>query len=502
MKMWIQLLFLVAVFVGSIAVHADVVVSSHYAFGITQKEVLRLVGGTQFSGVESRDLEDMILESPYPTKIQGIHISGQYSAKVDSAPASLEYLVQTSASDLEIKIKKISTDTIIHRMVNGVNVEIFLKGQCNNLNIRSTNNADFNTQVGIQIENGHIVPNMVSLDIVQAPAWEVTIENCQAPAGYEATLKEEILKLFQDKQKIIALLASPIKQKVKDIAQVINGEIFKQVTTKLGKDHSISLYPSHVTLNTTKNLFLIAGNVELFLKTNVKENSFVEDEEFIASLGGVEKSGIYLSQKWISSAILTAKSKKELKYKFTSNSVSGLKSLFSNRLYQFFLWPDLMSFSKQAEFMFSGLIKKIYSFSFLGTQNSAVWYAVDGELEVGADVPKGNRLEHYGDFVTNVKSKFWIQVKKGVAVIGGYNPKLDLKFLWDKDYLQKYKPNQRISTNYFSEKIQWTLWKEQSRIELPTVTLAEDLSLSAHSVSGTKDHLFIEYITKDKTPLK
>lgn len=481
---------------------ANTKVSSQYAFAITHSELLKLLDGKSFSGQESQNLGNMTLEAPYKTILESIRIAGQYMSSLDKSTSPLDYVVRTQASQIRIDIQKITTDAVIYRNVGGVNVQVFLKGYCENLSVQSQSDAQLTTNLHFDLSGGVLDAAMVGLATAQIPQWQVSVGNCVGPSGYADVLREEIVKLLSDKDRIGSVLSAPISNKIKDIVKTMNESLFRTNEVALGQGHKVRFTPSAVQFNADHNIFVVTGKSEVELQYEKQESSFIDDADFQKSISGFTKSGLYFSQKWLRIAILTAKTRKLLNYTFLSSDIAGLQSLFSNRFYQFFVWPDLFNFSSNVPFVFTGVLNKIYDVSFINTIGNAVWYNVDGNITVNTQAPRDGQYMHYGDFYTPLKGWSWIQVANGTARVGIYNPQVNLQFTWDSNYVRRYSPSQSVDTQTFTREIQEGLGKQQYTVALPELKLSENLNLTASSISGSKEYLFVEYLTKDTTGSK
>lgn len=501
-KKYVVILFIVMSFCS---VKADVELVSPYGMVFSTDELKSLYAQIQIKGDQSYQLQDYVIEKPYKTQMQGIVLSGVYDAEMIPGASVLQFSLITKLSQLRLFIKKISTDTIIYQNINGINAEIFLKGSCENIEIIGSADVVLNAQVNLIAQEKGLMSQTQDVDVQELPQWQVRMGTCLGPAGYDKTLQSEIVKLLSNKQEIAKLVIEPLTEKIEGVAKSFNEKLFKVNETALTSEIQIKLFPETLKVINNNQSFLLLGNAATHLKDESKaavETVVIKDDAFTSRITQFDQTGIYFSQKWIKESIVKTQQLSLLSYSFSSSSIESLKSLFSSRLYQFFLWPDLMRFSRKVEFLFRLKISELKTFSFIAANDKAVWFDILGKSTIRTQSPAKNKAgeksyNHYGDFTSDLKTRVWVKMHKGIAIVGAVKPQFKLSFFWNKMYLSMMKPTQGIHVGYFSRKIQSLFKNEKYTMVMPKIEVSENVTLHADEILGDEDILFLKYTTKD-----
>lgn len=475
---------------------ADVRVSSSYGMALSSDEVKTLFEQIRFEGAESHAIQDFVIEQPFRTQLQNISLSGNYDAGLKPGVSLLEFALTAKMSSLVLRVGKISTDAVINKTVGGVNVQVFLKGFCENVEIRSISDSQMTARVNVATGTQGLVPAVSSIDVGTLSQWSINMGQCQGPLGYDKALSAEIRNLLTDKTEIQKLVTNPILIKLQSVAQSLNAKIFAPHSMDLANYARVQFLPEELQLMGPNGPFMVSGKVTAHLKASEDKAYIVEDSAFAQKISVQKGTGIYLSQKWIMQSIQKAQSLKLLNHSFSSSSISSLKSLFSNRLFQFFLWPDLMNFARNVLFMFEMRLQSLDKFSVIGASDGALWYDFQGSGSVFTQAPKKSAYFHYGDFKSSLKSRVWVKMHKGAAVVGAYDPKFQLNFSWAKKYLSLFNPFKSISVSYFASKIQSTLKNEKYSFVVPKLQVSDSTTMVSDAISGDADVLFLSYTAK------
>jgi hypothetical protein len=155
-----------------------------------------------------------------------------------------------------------------------------------------------------------------------------------------------------------------------------------------------------------------------------------------------------------------------------------------------------MNFARNVLFMFEVRLQSLEKLSVVGLNDGALWYDVQGSGSVFTQAPKKSSYFHYGDFTSSLKSRLWVKIHKGAAVVGAHEPKFKLNFEWAKKYLSLFNPFRSISVSYFSNKIQSTLKNEKYSFVVPKLQVSESTTMVSDAISGDADILYLSYTTK------
>lgn len=473
-------------------VHADVQVKSPYAMILSQQEMDALFAKLSFAGSEAQKLQDILIEQPFKTHLQNISMSGEYEAQLVKGASIVDFSFSAKMSKMTLHIGKVSTDAVIDRIVGGVHVQIFLKGYCENVVIQSVDHATLSAGVQLASKGAGLEPVLGNILISSLPQWTIQMGACQGPLGYDKALMAEIKNILSNKKEVEKIVVSPLKAKLETLAGSLNSKVFAAQEMTLAEGVSVRIAPEDLGVG-GKDAFILKGVATATLKSSISATVNVEDPAFLRKALAAHHTGVYLSQKWIKEVVMHSQSLGLLGYEFKSSSIAALKSLFSSRLYQFFLWPDLMRFARNVEFLFEMKLKSLEKMTYLYTSGDALWYDVNAKGSVRTLAPEKTGYAHYGDFGATLKSRVWIKLHKGIAVVGAYQPQFGLSFLWNAVYVKLFKPSQSISASYFGNKVQSVLKEGRYTLPLPSLEVTDTVKMRAESFSGDAEMVVIRY---------
>lgn len=492
-----SLLLILSTFVFISNSHADVHVSAPYSMVLGSEEMKAMLEQLSFSGKDEQMLEDVVIAQPFKTHLQKIKMTGTYEAQLSAGASVLDFAFSAKIPALVLTIGRISTDAVIDRIVGGVHVQIYLKGHCENVVIKGSESALFSSRVNLKAGENGLEPVLGTVVVNQLPQWAIDMGQCHGPLGYDKALVAEVNKILSNKDEVQKIISAPLANKLQVLAAQWMTKVLGAQDFAINPQVKVQLTPEALDV-VGKSAMVLRGTATAQLQSSEQGVVAVDDAGFLAKSANAQETGFYISQKWLQKSIGKAQELGLLRYSFKSSSVEALKSLFSSRLYQFFLWPDLMRFARNVEFLFNLKVKSLEKMSYLYMSGGALWYDLHAKGSVDTKAPEKKGYTHYGDFQATLKTRVWVKLHKGVAVVGSYQPSFGLDFIWDKLYLKLFNPSQGISASYFARKIQSVIKDERHSFALPALQVSDTVKMRAEVLDGDADMLIIRYAPTSK----
>jgi hypothetical protein len=219
-----------------------------------------------------------------------------------------------------------------HKMIRRVGsaiVNINTKVECKYLKISLSEKVNLKTNG--QILNGK--PRISKVNLPENLDFKIEGENCTGPKDFENFLPEIALEWLLSEEGNIEIL------------KFLNEEIIKNFWKDLKKGLEIEffgrkIYMALLKLTNIEEEF----SADIMLRWPAKDKFYLNLQEPISdnTLAIKSQDLNYVLKNWVTNGCFD--------FTFLRSEISGVETLFGNRLYQFFIWPDLRNFNKEASF--------------------------------------------------------------------------------------------------------------------------------------------------------
>lgn len=473
----------------------DVQISSDFYFSLEPKNYTQMLLKEKFSGEETQIIPLWKIDGEYESAAENIRLQLKYDLQLQQDPNFItRFNYQMNFPTGQIDISKVSTNAVIIKNVGGVQATIYLKGECRDIHIETQGPLQFNGGLELSSKEHTLGALLRSIHYQNEQQWTMTVGDCQGPKGYRETLEKELRALLLDKEKMQSLLMRPFQEQVDKKIATLNEQLFSEKLIQIVDNVQVNLKPVALELNSQTGQILLRGLIKTDLKAQKTENHFVEAPFTDENLAQVSKSGFMISQKYIQRLMEELYSQGYMQQTYLAQQIPGLSTLFKNRLFQFFLWPDLMRFKTNSAFSFQIEPKKIPKLDFQKVHQGSAWFSLKSDLAIKTKTPKNYGSKDYGTFFSPFSSQAWMQVYNGRLAIGFHQPKTQLKFSWNQLYQKLSRPYQTISASFFGKKIESSLKNYRWSTELPTFQVGDVTSLKPKAIDSNGDWLLLEYV--------
>ncbi len=478
----------------SLLCRADVQISSDFYFSLNTENYTQILLNEKWSGEEVQKISNWKIDGDYQSVVENILLKIQYDLQVKPDEASpTRFYYDLLFPNGRIEISRIKTNAVIHKNVGGVQATVYLKGECRNIAIETSGALKSLGSIQIVKKGSSLGVAVKSIDYQNQQNWKMSVESCAGPKGYQQALEKELRNLLNNKTKMAQLLMQPIQNQTDLKIAKLNEYLFSDKQIPLQDGMALTFKPVGVDLDEATGQVLLKGLVKTDFTSTAESQQYIPAPLFAEDLGVVSQSGLMISQKYIQALTKHIHESGVLYKSYLAQQIPGLDRLFRSRLFQFFLWPDLMNFRKNAPFTFKVAAAQKPQVKFDKIYRGVAWFGLNTDINVETRTPKDSGAREYGQFLSPFKAQPWLRVYNNQLALGFHQPKMKLKFIWDQIYLSLFRPFQTLSVAFFGQKIQSTIRDYRWKTDLPLLKVEDRVLLSPKEFSGNQHWLVLEY---------
>lgn len=431
------------------------------------ESLLKIFSRSLESGLSFREvIPDTELSDPYPMKISGVELIAAVRGRagVDTKGPWVEGWIGA----LRIQMSRLAIDTVIVREVSGVRARIQLKAICQDVRVSwGDREVPFfaRTRLHVEEKRPRISFDQFALSTVyEAP--EIAL-SCEGPLGVEAMMRNEILKAVLNRWTDSTFLENVQAHLERSVTGALlpGGEGFAGFRTV-----SYEKTPSGARLKGAFKISLDRPILEVpiaDLPVQAGNTDVLTIRVAVANLESLAQS-YFAPDIWSNWTL--------------GQEVQGFRDLMDSRLKQFFAFPDLMRYPKNAPFAFST------------TLASRVRLACDAgsrQLEARADIGSWMVLQQpQGSGSLGLKPIVYFSLPSRLRAGKDFQPRVVSMGLTSK-FHEKYVADESPSTSIAHDTILESLQPEfenimgKSLAEFGILQLTRGLELDCDPALGT-----------------
>jgi hypothetical protein len=424
-------------------------------------------------GLDKAVLPGFEFKKPFKTSIINTTLNIAYSAQIKPNGKNGSFAFTLDVNESSFQAEKVVTDDVIEKYVGGIYVKVFLKGTCTGVGFHSTSPSVVQGTFDVTAEGPSLIARIENMSITGLGEWGVTVGHCDGPVGYQKALEGELKKFAKDQKAMTDMFRNQLQNKLNSMISEMTSKVMQERQIQISDKINVTLNPSGIFLNKDSGQVVVYGAATSVIESQKDElieipANFTEEDEKKFS-----QSGFILPQEYVG-VLSSALFKSGIYgYDFTSQTFTDLKSLFGNRLYQFFLWRDLFKFSLGSIFHFSTYAKQEPKISALGSRDGYAWFNLSGPVNTDIQAPKNNQYIPYLTLNANANVNAWLGVFQGKALVGFQKPVITANKVWDKNYFSLFKPSDSINVGFFVKRVVDMIAKKRFVFDLPNVEVGD-----------------------------
>jgi hypothetical protein len=337
--------------------------------------------------------------------------------------------VQAAANTLSahLTVGQILIDQVIVRDIGGSQIQVRVQATCQPFEIQ-VSNFSLAAQAPFVRLADHWTPQLstVSLQLPQG-AWTVSPIVCQGPEGID----QKIASLIQTTLSQPASMQEYLKSWLAPQLDQYWGQIWKSLTGEAWQNLKINSMSDPAAQG-----FFLYGNIETKSSGSVPLPS-----NLTAALSATVPQLFFSTEAFAALVQENASSVKIENYDL--QQIESFSSFMHNRFLQFFMWPDLLNFSRSTPVLFSTLPDQTKVT--LQAQKSGVWNLQMQSMGVLRITRKG-QLRNYINVGIGMTSTLTTEVKDSHLSLKTQNSKSNISWKFDSEYIRLFDPSTSISS--------------------------------------------------------
>lgn len=425
--------------------------------------------------------QTMTAQEGIPVQINDIFLEIKTRLK-KPALQEAQTLVELTSQGLqaELRLGEVSVDHTIEREVGGIVGRFRLQALCKDVRLNMTaGQGEFAVLVAPTLASATAGGEIQAVRLGWTPqAWVISSMQCSGAQGFDDILRGEIQKLAQDS----ATLVSPHLEFIK---QSVQAELDKIQIDLSGSRRLLVSRPdieAHMIVDRFQDLgtqgLKVRGRFTVDfarVATNSQKKLTLAEG---STAGAANQASLRLPKDFLKEIVNQAYAPNTWRHSFLSPQIPGFVSLMRSRFIQFFVWPELMSYPKSSVFRFD-----VYSNKSLNIQGQGLQYKINTTIYTQMQSPqKAGQLAPFMNFTVPVTAQLGLQVQNGVLKVSLGSPQMGLQAQWDKNYLSSKRVSTGFSTSTIRSRIIESIAGEMVTVSLPTIPVADDLTLKIKKV--------------------
>lgn len=364
----------------------------------------------------------------------------------------------------------------IIREINGAQVTVKLNAECAPISMQQQN-IQVATKLEWEVSDHNVSSRITTFDVIwPISGWHVSEISCQGPAGFADLIQIELQKQLTHpelffpflQEKMQSVMNSKLEELTKNILNVKLKFLQDRVQAEVQRIKSVNFHG--ITLGVVLRL---QDQDQQFYILKKSSDSVSSKVGLTISTSGLEK--------------LLQVSTRGQSFQSTDQQMSGFKQLMRSRFLQFFLWPDLMNFSKRAKFNFIHKLNENTKISLLPRGKMKLSLQGDSWLQGERD----GKMWNYVFFRSQLNTQSQLTIAQSKLKVNLDSNNVRLKKQFGSDYKSKYQPSERISTSMIQTAIEETYLNNSLSWDLPSFEIRSGLNLKIDSMKTDADSNYI-----------
>lgn len=441
---------------------------------------------SQIQNSSTWEWSQLNFSQPYKTYWSSVSAKGPFSLKFDSSQ------IENQVIDFELDWENPSLDVgrfeihdVIVRRVSGINLTIYLDGACRDMSVQIPS-AGWKVKGSLKWE---VTPQGIQaswlnfqFSMNSSAVSSVNMGQCEGPQAIQQELRSTIESMTRDQAWMQDVLKTGILDWIGGSLKSLQSELLQTRSVKLKEDLILSWIPDGIE-GLGHGMLRLPGKFAVVKEGGEKNSQVIERSYEVSSLSGVKESGFILPVDAVQQVLQFAYRNGELIYRINSSDVDSFSSLMQSRLLQFFIWPDLMSFSKKTQFYFDISSRKAPRLSNgIMAQDGVVQYDIQAPLLVNQWAPFGGQYVPYVDFVSPLRGTLSAQIAEGKFVLNIQPQSLKVSSLFRSEFSILRRVNTWIATSLLGSSVADYLRGQFFKFDIPEWTITDGVSLTVRDL--------------------
>lgn len=408
-----------------------------------------------------------------PIELSGIQI--QVDGDIEHVPAQGEDVHwQGNPLAVSININSFEVSQTVEQWIDGIRVIVHLSAQCQAVNLHQSS-AALNVALSWISDQTSLRAIVSGIDLSwPLDSWVVSPISCEGPRGFADVVEQELTEQLSNPAQWVPLLKSEIEShlnaKVEETLQKyrnptpIYSDSQTQLKLKLSKVDTI-----------TKDGLVIKGFVLVGDKENSTQAYEIIPLDVEKAMANIRTTTPLLLIPGNGLASVTRQVLSHREFNFNLRSISEFNSLLNFRLFQFFIWPDLMNYSTRASFP---VISRIGAKPKVSYSSYRIY--AEGSANSWVYSSRAGYAWRYIDVQTGFSARILPKIENGKLNLGFEQRSVNSSAQMAPDYTRAFRPRTYLPMSVINAALENSPAFKNVEVDLPKIQLDGDTEYSAH----------------------
>ncbi len=379
----------------------------------------------------------------------------------------------------ELNIQAVTIDQYIEKEVGGVIGRFRIQARCEGIRLHmDTGKGSFAMKLSPSFEGSLVRAHVNDVSLSWTPdAWSLGDMKCTGAQGFDDIIKAEVLKLTGDSS-IVDQQKDILRQNVQDYVNKYSIDLAQSRNlTSTRPDIKVSMRIREFAA-TEKKALVVRGIIRAeFMKFKGSDNIYLKLSKQSSKDDSSTNARLRIPEEFVLIMAKQAFGANSWLQRVYSSQLPGFSSLMQSRFSQFFIWCELMSFPKSAEFLFD-----TYSQKNIEVAGENLNYQVRASLRAEMYAPKNGRYIPFMNFRAPFSSQVQLSVKQGNVLAKFSAVSFDLQEQWEPLYIERYHPSQAFARNKINTRLEKAMEGFATLYSLPRIPLTDKIFLQLEKV--------------------
>jgi hypothetical protein len=367
--------------------------------------------------------------------------------------------------EISLLIPAMTIQKQIHRSLNGVQVIVNLQASCSPIQL-TQNQSAAKALVQWEARNQEAQGVISNFEFQWPPhSWVISSIQCTGPSGFADLIQQEIQNQLSE--------ATQFENQIRDFLQTSLNQKVNTLLAKALQPHLLQFQSStyQYELKALQNISKSGIDFQVLVSNGKNESGNPITDlrgRPLPNLSTTRPSLVFGEkgfQQFMQAALLQQTLQTQL------NKLSAFSRLLHSRFLQFFIWPDLMNFSKSAAFT---LNTRVLPGSTLSLNAKKSW---NMNLYLGSWLvaERENAPWNYLLIQNQLQGQLALTIEKGQLMLAPSlfpsSNQLHSKITFGEDYVKRFDPCTIISKSLIEESVKKSLFEKSHFLQIPKVQL-------------------------------
>jgi hypothetical protein len=419
----------------------------------------------------------VIYDVPFEMSGINLKVSGQIT-KLPDQNETIHW--KGDPLNIEFNVQPFEISKIVEQWVDGVQVRVHLKASCGSISL-SQQAAVLDVGINWKAQGGELSAE-ISETFLNWPAgsWRLGPISCQGPKGFADVIERELKAVLSDPTEWTDLVQAQLEDSLNRQISLALEKIRHPRSVYTDDQSQIKIHFSGVQTFHQQGL-LLKG----FLLTKGDSVDLNSDKVIsmisAPSLDSTQPT-LLISDKEVARLVSLVSAERELRFDLTQ--ISSFKKFLSYRFFQFFIWPDLLNFSKNAHFP---VISRLNGPPVVVVDKSQIKFK--SKVNSWVYARRNQASWRYIDMKTDLSAELTPKVQNGRLVLEFNQKRLNSSAKMAPEYSSRFRPRSTLPMAIINQAVERFPSFQSIQLSLPKIEITSGLAYEVFKLQHLEEGL-------------